>query len=340
MRRTAYAILIVVGVALMLMPLTVPVFKSDAAYSVLNTNWNGVSMFGKLLYSEGNIQPVLAPYDSIDLENLKGVLIVIGPNVDFSNREIRELKTFLERGNTLVLADDFGTGNQVLRGLGVKERLSKSPIVSLFYSKSYEFPIVVDIRSNELSMGVEKIVLNEPAVILNTQNGLIYTSHSSVLSGKYGQFPIMAEIPYGKGRIILISDPDIFTNALFKENEAFLKNLVSYIKKGTFYIDEAHHRDFNPYSAGSIVVRRAINKELVFYYILFVAFLAFIIESGVGLRILEKVISLLFLIFQEQKESLDEIISNLEKEGFDANTLRRIVEEIRTGSKLGEYHGR
>jgi len=340
MNKVVYGILILVGVSLMFMPLSVPVFKSNAEYSVLNTQWNGLSSFGKLLYLSGDIKPILAPYDSVNLGNLEGVLIVIGPNVDFSSREIEQLKVFLEKGNTLVLADDFGTGNQILEGLGLKERFSKTPIISLMYSKTHEFPIVIDIRSKELSLGVERILLNVPAAILNSENGLAYTFNSSILGKSYGAFPIISEVKYGEGKIILISDPDIFTNNLFKENEAFIRNFVNYIKKGTFYIDETHHRDFNPYSAGNIVVRKSINKEFVFYYVLVIAAVAFFIESGLALKLLEKALSLMFLIFKEKKESLDEIIKSLEEEGLDGNTLKRIIEEIKTGSKLGGSHGR
>ncbi|WP_456321723.1 DUF4350 domain-containing protein [Palaeococcus sp. (in: euryarchaeotes)] len=340
MNRVAYGILLIVGIALLIMPMSVPVFKSNAEYSVLNTEWDGVSSFGKLLYSSGEITPLLAPYDSVGLGSLEGTLIVIGPNVDFSTGEIEQLRMFLDKGNILILADDFGTGNQILTGLGVKERFSKSPILSVIYSKNYNFPITVDIRKKELSKGVERIILSKPAAILNAREGIVYTSNASMLGREYGAFPVMVELEYGKGRIILISDPDVFTNSLFKENGVFLQNLISYIPKKTFYIDEAHHRDFNPYSSGSVVIRRSVNKELVFYYVLFVAFVAFIIESGIAMGILERVISLVFKFLGEEKESVDEIIERLEREGFDGDTLKRIVEEIKTGSKIGGGHGR
>lgn len=340
MNRTAYAILLVVGIALLIMPMSVPVFKSNADYSVLNTGWKGISSFGKLLYSSGDITPILSPYDSIGLANIEGTLIVIGPNMDFSGGEIEQLRMFLNKGNTLILADDFGTGNQILAGLDVGERFSRLPVMSLMYSKSYEFLIAVDIREKKLSKGVRFLVLSKPAAILNARNGLIYTSNSSMLGKSYGAFPIMEEIKYGEGRIILISDPDIFTNSLFRENEPFLKNLIGYTEGGRFYIDEAHHRDFNPYSSGSIVIRKAVNRKFVFYYVLFVAMVAFAIESGMIMWILEKMLSLLSRFLREEKENLEEMIKGLEEEGFDGDILKRIVEEIKTGSKIGDGHGR
>ena len=340
MNRVFYGVLLIVGIGLIIMPLSVPVFKSDAPYSVLNTKWNGISGFGKLLYTSGEITPLLAPYDSVGLGELEGTLVVVGPDVDFSEGEIEELKRFLEKGNTLLLADDFGTGNQILAGLGLDVRLSRKPILSLTYSKNADFPVTMDVRDPELAKGVSLLVMSRPAAILNVQNALVYTSNASMLGGTYGAFPVVARIPYGKGMIILVSDPDIFTNSLYRENEPFLKNLVEGLPKKTFYIDEAHHADFNPYSSGSVVIRRTVNRGLVFYYVLFVAFIAFIVESGVAGRILAWLASLVARLFGEEGPDQEELIRRLEEKGLDGDKLKTILEEIRTGSRIGGGYGR
>ncbi|RLF80116.1 DUF4350 domain-containing protein [Thermococci archaeon] len=339
MNRVFYAIMIIIGVSIMIMPLSVPVLKSNAAYSVLNTDWNGVSSFGKLMYSRGEILPVLSSYDSMNLKEKKGTLIIIGPDLEFTDEEISELRDFLENGNTLILADDFGMGNRILEGLGLEERFSKKEPITPIYLRSSNFPVTMEIKDKNLAKGVEKIVMYKPSVILNAKNGLVYTPNSSRLGNTYGPFVVVEEVSYGNGRIILISDPDIFTNSLFRENKAFIENLMDYVN-GPFYVDESHHRDFNPYSAGTITIRRAVNKEFVFYYVLFVAVLAFIIESGLWMRVVERLLSILFIFFKEEKESLEEIVKSLEKEGINREILMRIISEIQTGSKLGGNHGR
>lgn len=339
MNRVFYAIMVIVGVSIIIMPLSVPVLKSNAAYSVLNTDWNGISSFGKLMYSRGEIIPVLSSYDSMNLKEKKGTLIIIGPNLEFTDEEISKLRDFLENGNMLILADDFGTGNRLLEGLGLEERFSKKEPITPIYIKSINFPVTMEIKDKKLARGVEKIVMYKPSVILNAKNGLVYTPNSSRLGNTYGPFVVVEEIKYGDGRIILISDPDIFTNSLFGENMAFIENLMDYVK-GPFYIDESHHRDFSPYSSGTITIRRVVNKEFVFYYVLFVAVLAFIIESGLWMRAVERLLSILFIFFKEEKESLEEIVKSLEKEGVNREILMRIISEIQTGSKLGGNHGR
>lgn len=335
MNRVFYAILIIVGVSIMVMPLSVPVFKSNADYSFLNTGWNGLSSFGKLIYSRGDIVPVMSTYDSISLGEKKGTLVVVGPSLEFTSSEVDEVRDFLNGGGVLILADDFGTGNGLLEGLGLDERFARGEMISPIYSKNHHHPVTAEIVDPELGKDVERIVMTDPSVITNPSNPLVYTPNSTIFGKMRGPFALVDEVAYGKGRIILISDPDIFTNALFAENRAFIENLLDTVE-GPFYIDEAHHADLNPYSSGTMTIRRAVNRENVFYYLLFVLALAFFIESGLWARLLEWGLRLLFRILGEEKpESLEEIVKSLEEEGLNRDLLLKIIREIETGSKLG-----
>ncbi len=342
MRRALYGILVIVGISLMVIPMSVPVFKSNAPYSVLNTGWNGTSSFGKMLYSGGSVVPVLGPYDSAGISDAKGTLVVIAPDVAFSGAEIDALKTFLRNGGVLLLADDSKEGNGLLRALGLPQRLSRKKLVSLTYSKSYLFPLTGEL-SPELKPGVAEVIFKDPAVVLNaTSEGgvvLVRSSNASRLGDSYGSFPLVVKVPYGPGRVLIVSDPDIFTNALFKENEPFLKNLIAPLPK-TFYIDEAHHADFNPYSSGTMVIRRGVSRGAVFYYMLFVAFVVLFIESGLHWRILRGLFSLLDRFVPGEEVDINETLKRLEEKGFDREKLRKIVDEIESGSKLGGAHGR
>lgn len=334
----AYVILLIVGIAFLIMPLSVPVFKSSAQYSVLNSGWNGTSSFGKLLYSKGGVTPILGPYDSVGLDKDKGTLVIIGPNLPFTAGEVEALKRFLRNGNTLLLADDFGTGNQLMKELGLEERFSpKQPLTPVFL-KNRDFPITAEIKT-PLSSGVGFIVMYKPSVILNPANPLVATPNGTYLNGEYGTFAIIDSVKYGRGKIFIVSDPDIFTNSLFKENERFIENLLNYMP-GPYLVDEAHHRDFNPYSSGTITIRRAVNKKLVFYYVLAIAVLAFIVESGLWMKPLEWGLALLERFFKEETVNPEEIVKSLEEEGLDGEVLRKMLKEIQTGSKLGGGNGR
>lgn len=336
MRRAVYAILMAFGIFLLVMPLTIPVFYTSADFSVFNTKWNGASNFGRLLYEETKIVPVITSYNSFGLGEKEGVLLILGPDLSYSSLEIDEIKKFLENGGTLVLIDDFGTGNDILSGLNLTARFTSLIPIDVFYSKNYNFPELVRILDPQLSVGVDKLTLNVPSVIVGAE-GSIYTSKVAVIGNNQRQLPIMSELEYGNGKIILFSDPSVFINDMFEKNEPFIRNFVSYIKADVIYIDEAHHTGFNPYAVGTVVIRRSLDRMKAFYVILGVAVLAILIESGLALEGISRVVNVLLgKIFKEEEKSLDDVIEELKKDGYDEKVLRKIIREINTGKKLGD----
>lgn len=335
MKRAAYVILMAFGIFLLVMPLNIPVFYTNTDFSVFNAKWNGASNFGRLLYEEASIIPIITSYNSFGLGEREGVLLILGPDLGYSPLEIDEIKKFLENGGTLVLIDDFGTGNDILSGLNLTARFTGLVPIDVFYSKNYNFPELVRILDPRLSVGVDKLILNVPSVIAGAE-GSIYTSKVTVIGNNQRQLPIMSELEYGNGKIILFSDPSVFINDMFEKNEPFIRNFVNYIKADTIYIDEAHHSNFNPYAVGTVVIKRSLDKMKVFYVILGVAILAILVESGLILEGISRVVNVLLgKIFKEKEKSLDDVIEELKKEGYDEKVLRKIIMEINTGKKLG-----
>ncbi len=329
--RILYPFLIFLGLTFLILPTAVPVIKTSAEFSMFNPRWDGCSEFAKLLAENGKIIPVMYPYNSAKLSELDGVLVVIGPNVEFSRFEADEVRIFLENGGTLFIADDFGTANTLLDMLGVKVRFSNQPLRDLFYSKRSEFPVVVRIEDLELAAGVERITLNVPSVIVGSE-GEAFSSKVSVVGKSMRSYPVLAELKYGKGRIIMLSDPSLLMNDMFDENRQFIENLIRYIGANTYYFDDAHHSDFNPYSLTTVFIHRELNREKAFQVFLIVAGLAIMIESGFT----SKVIRVLRGLFSKRDESL---LENL-PEWVDLKLLERIIDEIKTGSKLGDVYGR
>lgn len=327
--RVIYPFLIFAGITLLILPVAVPVIKTSAEFSMFNTRWDGCSGFAKILAGNGKIIPILYPYNSAGLGEMNGVLVIVGPDVDFSQHEVEEVRKFLENGGVVFIADDFGTSNSLLEMLGVSVRFSKQPLRDLFYSKSGDFPVVVRILDPVLGRGVERIVLNRPVAILGS-DGEILTSKVSVMGKNMRSFPVLAEIQYGKGRIVLLSDPSVLINDMYDVNQQFMKNLAEYL--GTrYYFDEAHHSDFNPYYMGTVYLHRELDRASAFIVFLVVAFIAVVVESGVVRVIIGKLIKLL----PERKESLlDDLPPDV-----DVDVVKKMLEEIRTGSKLGDEYG-
>ncbi|MDI6810378.1 MAG: DUF4350 domain-containing protein [archaeon] len=330
--RWLYAFLVFAGIFLLILPVAVPMIKTSAEFSIFNTNWNGCSEFAKVLYHRGELVPVLYPYNSINFKK-EGVLIVVAPDVEFSSLEIEELRDFIEKGGTLFIADDFGLANNLLEGLGVNGKFSDKPLGDIFYSKSVDFPVVARIEDPGLSYGVEKLVLNIPSVIIGLEGEEdVFSSKVSVVGEgeKRRSYPVLAETRYGEGRVILLSDPDILINDMYMANGKFIDNLVGYLGSNLFYFDDAHHSDFNPYSITTVYLHKVFDRGKAYQVFAFVAGLMIFIESGIAKAIAQSIGRLM------PARKGGEIFEGL-PEGIDKKILKRIVNEIKTGSKFGKH---
>ena len=328
--RVSYAFLLFVGITLLILPTAIVTIKTSAQFSMFNPRWDGCSEFAKLLNERGSVVPLMYPYNSIGLGGYKGILVIVGPNMEFSPLEAEEVKIFLENGGTLFLADDFGTGNSLLEKLGINTRFSKEPLKDLFYSKKSEFPVVVRIEEPELAVGVDKLILNVPSVIVSNK-GEILSSKVSIVGKNMRSYPILVELKYKRGKIILLSDPSILINDMSNYNRRFIVNLIDYIGSGTFYFDESHHYDFNPYSVTTAYIHRELDREKAFQVFIVVSALAILIESG----IINRIIKSISRIFSKKEE---ELVKDL-PEWVDIALVERIVSEIKTGTKLGDRYG-
>ncbi len=327
--RVAYGFLIFTGIAFLALSTTVPVIKSSAEFSMLNPDWNGCSEFAKMLNGRGKIIPLIYPFNSAGVGGLHGTVLIIGPDVGYSAIEVDELKAFLENGGTVLISDDFGTGNELLEKLGLKARFSKIPVKDIFYSKRMEFPVVVRIEDPELAIGVERLVLNIPSAIMGLE-GEAFSSRVSVVGRSMKSYPVLAEVSYGRGKIILLSDPGVLINDMQDENRRFVENLVQTLPP-PYYYDEAHHSDFNPYSLATVYIHRELDRGKAFQVFLVVFLMALLVETGMAGRMMRSL--------PRKKRNLFEELEDI-PEWVDRKILERMLKEMETGSRLGERYGR
>jgi len=324
MNPLVYVFLAALGISMLVSPLAVPVFKSSSDLSIFNTNWNGLSEFARLTAERRDLSPIFYPYNLARVSELKGVLLIFAPDIDFSQAEAEEVKKFLENGGTVFIADDFGTANSLLEKLGIRARFSDESVKDIFYTKNEKFPVAIRIPPG-LSKNVSVLKLNVPSAVLAAE-GEIFTSRAAY-AGKMGEYAVMAELKYGNGRIVLFSDPSAFMNEMMGENKNFSINLIDYLGTGTFYFDEAHRSDFNPYSTGTVYLHRELDRNTAFQVVLAVAVLAILIESGAFRRIRIRL-----------PRRSKNIFENL-PDWVDRGKLEIMLEQIKAGSRL-RNHGR
>ncbi|MHA1126466.1 MAG: DUF4350 domain-containing protein [Candidatus Heimdallarchaeota archaeon] len=84
-------------------------------FSIYNTNWDGTSELRSTLESNGyEFRPIVSTLNTLTRTEEAGVLAIIGPTVFFDPSETAALAYFIARGGSVILADDFGSANNIL----------------------------------------------------------------------------------------------------------------------------------------------------------------------------------------------------------------------------------
>lgn len=268
LKKFYITLLIIAGcIFLLLMTISVPIFTSGSDFSLLNTGWNGCSDVAKKEYDSGTLIPnyevqgtgediSIAQRSITDFKSDPGTsaIVILGPKKGFTDEEAEYVRSFLGRGGTLLLADDFGTGNDLLGKIGAGSRFHKSPFVSLSFTKTPSFPVVQEIKE-PFNGNVSHIMLNNPTVILPGANTTVYANTTygwldvdgDLIQGENeesGTFPILVVEDLLGGKLVLLSDPSVLINSMLEraDNRDFSNNLFEFVipQGGSVLFDEGH----------------------------------------------------------------------------------------------------
>ena len=248
---------------------------NNMEFSRYNEGWNGTSLFFSDLERHRSTE-------ISDPKKLAGypkntTLLIIAPHHHPTSQELAAYSAFLKDGNMIFLADDFGTGNEILSGIGSRISILPGNLSSL--DRRFLDPYsVVAYRSSEKSpiFLPDDIALNRAAP-LDGGTPLILTSVMSWVDSNgdrkinrgedMGTIPVMASESAGPGQIIVLSDPSIFINSMYTleengNNRIVIRNIVN--RDGLLLIDQMNSRTADANGFGEILhlIRTTINIEI------------------------------------------------------------------------------
>jgi len=225
-------------------------YPSIQDFMASNTMWNGIRNFG----SEFNADNIESPGELPDVAEETALVTI--PYLDYNNEDLSKLKGFVEDGGTLLLMDDYGYGNSVLAYLGVSARFTNKPLLDpLFCYKNQWLPRVTDLAPRVKESGIEVIVLNHATALTNVEQTEIiaWSSTTSFLDineneswdegEPKGPLPVATEVRFGKGTLVLASDPSIMINSMVgrDDNYNFMKYLTTHEgKQKAILVDISH----------------------------------------------------------------------------------------------------
>jgi len=217
-------------------------------FRVDNPFWNGA----KSITANLSASP-LESFSDIHMLPQRATLILI-PYIEFSPAELDKLQSFISRGGILVLADDYGFGNQALEHLGLKARFSGAPLIDpLYYHRQKWLPQILHFIPDSITSDIESLVLNhatrltgvgesDALALSSTVSFLDIDGHQMYNEGEpTGPLPVISRHNLDNGKVILISDPSIFINSMqsIDDNRILMQNLVTISPYGIFF-DQSH----------------------------------------------------------------------------------------------------
>jgi len=368
MKRFYILVLVLsLSVLMIILSMAIPIMTSANDFSILNPDWNGCSDLGQEYYEGGSLVPNyklagsgedvrIAQKDltEYDLPPRSSVIVILRPLESFDKDEIDHLKDYLSMGGTLLLADDFGTGNELLEGLGLNSRFSNELFVSWAFNFGPEYSVTIEIFP-PFNKNMSHILLNYPSTLVvgenttvhaNTAPGWLDLNHDYILSSNEedGVFPLMAVETFGAGKVVLLSDPSIMINSMLPQadNREFVRNLFDYCipPGGVVLFDESHSGSTDTFSSAGIFLT---DMPPVFSGVLLAGFLAITIFLSLDLSpegvaefsrnkyfslSRQKVILLLQRFTPTPKSSRTNVLKEVAKRhpDWDRRTLERLVE--------------
>lgn len=264
---TPYALLgALVGVFLVVLLLTAS--SSTAAFSVFNPSWDGASGVQSVATDEDiETQVALSTTTYRDVNPNETVAVVIGPQDTYTPTELESIRAFVDAGGTLIVADDFGSGNQLLSGIGaaarLDERLLRDP---QNYEVTTAMPFATVVATDSAVSQAETIQLNHGTVV-EPANGTVLarSSEFSYLDrDRDGEIdddepleahPVVVREDYGAGQIVTVSDGSLFINAMLErsDNEAFTRGLLA--DASLVVLDTTHTSASPPLQAALLTLR-------------------------------------------------------------------------------------
>ena len=228
-------------------------------FSRYNTGWNGTSRFfdqasGAVLIQEPG---ALGAYRN-------ATLLIIAPAGNYTPGETLLYRDFLVQGNRIVLLDDFGTGDQLLVGVGSVIRLPGIALASADHAfENVSLVRVYPEGNSSLVRNISGLTLDSPGVV---EGGTPFLASSLFtwedMNGDFklnrnetlGPATVGAVEWLGDGELVVVGDPSILINGMAgtdPDREQFISGLLG--SASTTLIDMTHSRTSGSGSIGGII---------------------------------------------------------------------------------------
>lgn len=263
-------------IVVVLVALIVAASTSGAAFGAFTFSWEGTSdLRGAADASDADLQIVTDTAQYGDQPANNTVAFVLSPDQPYTGEEREQLRTFVENGGTLVVADAFGQhSNALLADVGASARFNGDPLRDeQEYYRSPALPVATNVSDHPYVAQSESITINRGTVVepgqatvlaASSEYGYLDTNRNEELdeTETLGSYPVVTAEEVGDGEVVAVSDPSAFINAMLERpgNEAFAESLFALHDRILF--DTSHSTDIPPTAMALLTLRGSALLQL------------------------------------------------------------------------------
>jgi hypothetical protein len=234
-------LLLVALISVLALAFIIAASTSTAAFGVYNAAWDGASTLQNQADTAGASSEIAlntSAYETSDANQT--VAVILSPAASYNRTDTRRVTQFVEAGGTVVVAEDYGThSNDLLNAVGANASVDGRPLRDERNTyRSPAMPVATNVTNATLTQNVSQLTFNHGTVVEpNGSEVLVRSSEFSYLDTNRNeeldenetlqQYPVVTTESVGQGRVIVISDPSLFINAMLERpgNQQFTQNL-------------------------------------------------------------------------------------------------------------------
>ncbi|WP_123538119.1 DUF4350 domain-containing protein [Halosimplex salinum] len=278
---------------------------SSAAYGPYNADWDGAETLRTAASESAEIELATTTERYGEIPAQESTAFVLAPDRP-SDASVARVQSFVSRGGTLVVAGEAPNAtNAYLDAVGASARIDGRQLRDDQNNyRSPELPVADNVTEHELTAGVESLTLNDGTTINASGEAGMGTSDVTTLVNSsdvayvdadenesydagepFGSLRVATVEPEGEGRIVVVSDPSVFTNAMLEQpgNRAFLDALVD--GRSHVLVDYSQHASLPPLVYALLTVRASAPLQAVLAMLAFGAFALYVTRDQVAVAL-------------------------------------------------------
>ncbi|SEP29818.1 hypothetical protein SAMN04487948_13715 [Halogranum amylolyticum] len=262
-------LLLIALVGVVLLAFVIAASTSTAAFGIYNAAWDGASGMQTQADSVDTESKIALNTSIYTTANATGtVSVILSPETTYNQTETQRVRQFVEAGGTVVVAEDYGPhGNELLAGIGATASIDGQPLRDEQNTyRSPAMPVATNVTNGTLTQNVSQLTINHgtvveaaeaDVVVRSSEFSYLDTNRNAELdeSETLQSYPVVTSESVGDGRVIVVSDPSLFINAMLERpgNQQFTQNLFE--THNQVILDYSHAGQQPPLAIALLTIR-------------------------------------------------------------------------------------